>query len=161
MSTSTLTHRVGPLTRLFRLSLLALPVALLLLAAYFWLSGRIPRAFFWKSALVFLVGIEFVYVLTATVTVVGAVVAGTLLIARRTDRARRRKPGRCLLLCFSLAISFLLAEVASALTLARIHERSAVPAGAQRPRSRAPGYQSAACFSFHERRAERVSRFCR
>jgi hypothetical protein len=148
MSSSRSTHQAVPSVRLRRLIVVALVAAAPLLGGYFWLNGRIPRGFYWKAGVVFLVGLEFLYVVTATVALVAAIVTASLLVAKRTDRTGRGKLARALLMCASLAIALVQAEVASAIWLARIHRASAVPAGGLRRNSnrgaRAPMPDSAA-----------------
>ena len=73
---------------------------------------------------------------TVALTLSGAVVLVAFFLKRGGTPLSRRKLARCLLLCGSLAIGFLLAEAASALRLRLLHSASAVPAGGLRQASR-------------------------
>ncbi|HEV3339463.1 MAG TPA: hypothetical protein VG125_03880, partial [Pirellulales bacterium] len=121
--------------RLVLLVVIGVVAAPLLLGAFFWLNSHIPRLAYWKASLIFLIGLEALYVIAAAVTAPAGFVIGWLLFARRRDRAGRRKLARALLCCVSLAIGLLLAEGASALWIARSHRGSAVPAGGLPPDS--------------------------
>ena len=90
--------------RLVRLTVVAVVAVPFLLGGFYWLNGQIPRAAYWKAGLIFLIGIEALYVITAAVTLPAVVVIASLLFARRTDRIARQKLARGLLLGVSLII---------------------------------------------------------
>jgi tetratricopeptide (TPR) repeat protein len=115
--------------RLVRLAVFAVVAAPLLLGGFFWLNSRIPRSAYWKAGLIFLIGIEILYVITAAIIIPAVIMLGALLFARRSGRRVRRKLAHALLLSVSLTVGLVLAEAASALCRARLHRRSAVPAG--------------------------------
>ena len=116
----------------------ALVAAPLLLGGFFWLNGQIPRSAYWKAGLYFLLVLEALYVIAAVVAIPAVVLIGSFLFARRKDLARRRKLVRALALVVSLIMSLSLAEAASAVSRARVHRSTAVPAGGLRRGSK-PG----------------------
>jgi tetratricopeptide (TPR) repeat protein len=133
MSTSRLKVPARSSRRLVPHTVVAVITAILLLGGYVWLDGRIPRSAYWKAGVVLLVGLEAIYMITAAILPLVAVVIGALLLARRRNGPGRRNLARGLLFCVSLALGFMLAEVASAVWRTRTDRGSAVPAGGLRP----------------------------
>ena len=80
--------------RLVLLTVTGVVATALLFGGFFCLNGQIPQSIYWKTGVIFLIGAEIMYVSTALITLLGAVVIGLLLFAQRTSRTGRLKLAR-------------------------------------------------------------------
>src|SRR5262249_54459173 len=111
------------------------------------LNRHVPRWFYWKASLIFLLGTEVLYLIAAALLVPALLLSGSVLIARPSNRHTRRKLARACLLGLSLGLGLLMAAATSAPWRARTPRDIPVPPGAlyrdSQPRPEPPMPESA------------------
>ncbi len=114
--------------RIIRLTIGLAPLVLLGIFA----TLATPGWVFWQIGLVFLIVIEGLFALAATLSLFGAIVCGVALRTGKRERARQSVAGRGLLLATAILAALTLAEAASAVLQYRYHRRTALPVGGLR-----------------------------
>jgi lysophospholipase L1-like esterase len=119
----------APTRRIPRLAAVAVPAAIGIGAALFWLNDQIGTPAYWRAGLVFLTGVEAAYLVAVASVLVGVPVLTLLAIRRRRQGARRSIVARAWLVGASLAISLMMAESVAAVRLHRARHSTVVPVG--------------------------------
>src|ERR1700729_1939951 len=105
------------------------PIVTLVLIGLSRLHHDTPEWVYWKAELIFLSVLEIVYGVTASVSVVGTLVLGSLFVRGRGRKASRPVLLRGLMLCIALLGSLAIAEAVCAGWISWSHRSTAVPVG--------------------------------
>jgi hypothetical protein len=108
------------------------PIVAAVLIGVYWLQSVVPKRFYWEAALAFLAVSEVLFVTAALAAALGLPVAWWLLLRGRRGHHNVHRRLQWLLLCASVLLGIIVAEVGAAAWQRRASRYSAVPTGGLR-----------------------------
>lgn len=105
------------------------PIVFVLLTVGFWIESRVPDWYYWEAGLIFVLVVEVAYTGLIIAAVVGLAILGGFFARAIQHNQRPPVLGRALVLCVSLVLASIGAEVVCAIWQNRQHSHGAMPTG--------------------------------